>query len=42
MAEYKAKINGINIKFEVKFTKEEKDDAFVSLIKFDELKKTLR
>ena len=42
LAAYKAKINGINVKFEAKFaTDEYKFDDFVSIIKFDELKKVL-
>lgn len=43
LAQYKANINGINIKFEVQFSQdEEKIDNFVSIVKFDELKKTLQ
>ena len=43
LAQYKAKIGGINIKFEVKFSSDEEQiDNFVSIVKFDELKKTLQ
>ena len=41
LAQYKAKIKGINVKIEAKFIDEDENLNFVSQIKFDELKKKL-
>ena len=41
LTQYKAKIKGINVKLEAKFSDDGQIANFVQIIKFDELKKKL-